>query len=254
MTIYRYAVAAVFGLAVGSFMNVVVHRLPRGLSVVRPRSFCPRCRRPVQWRENMPILSWLALRARCAGCGAPISVRYPIVEAAGGALAVAAAARFGFTVDAAFAYAFLMALLAITLIDWDYRIIPDGISIPFIAAGLAWSVASPRLGLAESALGALAGGGSLLAIGEIYRLARKAEGMGGGDVKLMAMIGAFLGVRLVLPVVLIASLAGSIYGLALVRGGRSGRTAVAFGSFLAPAAAVCLFAGESLVSWYLGSF
>jgi leader peptidase (prepilin peptidase)/N-methyltransferase len=149
MTHYWYAVAAVFGLAAGSFLNVVVHRLPRGLSVVRPRSFCPRCRRPVSWRENVPVASWFALRARCAGCGARISARYPLVEAAGGALAVAASIRFGFTVDAAFAYAFLMALLASTLIDWDFRIIPDRISIQFIAAGLAWSFASPRLGLAE---------------------------------------------------------------------------------------------------------
>ncbi len=252
MTLYWYTVAAVFGLAVGSFMNVVVHRVPRGLSIARPRSFCPRCRRPITWRENVPIVSYLALRARCKGCGAPISARYPLVEAAGGALAVLAALRFGFTLDAAFAYAFLMALVAVTLIDWEFRIIPDRISIPFVAVGLAWSLASPRIGLASSALGALAGGGGIFVVGELYRLIRKVEGMGGGDVKLMAMIGAFLGVRLVLPVVLIASLAGSIYGATLLARGSGGKTAVAFGSFLAPAAAICLFAGERLVSWYLG--
>ena len=191
-------------------------------------------------------------KARCAGCGAPIPARYPLVEAAGGALAVLSVLRFGFTLDAAFAYAFLMALLAVTLIDWDFRIIPDRISIPFIAAGLVWSLMSPRLSLAGSALGALVGGGALLAVGELYRLARKVEGMGGGDVKLMAMIGAFLGVRLILPVILVAAFAGSIYGLALMKRGHGGKTAVAFGSFLAPAAAVCLFVGEALVSWYLG--
>ena len=252
MTLYLYALAAVFGLAIGSFLNVVIHRVPRGLSIARPRSFCPRCGRSISWRENVPVVSYVALRARCAGCGAPIPARYPLVEAAGGALAVLSVLRFGFTLDAAFAYAFLMALLAVTLIDWDFRIIPDRISIPFIAAGLVWSLMSPRLSLAGSALGALVGGGALLAVGELYRLARKVEGMGGGDVKLMAMIGAFLGVRLILPVILVAAFAGSIYGLALMKRGHGGKTAVAFGSFLAPAAAVCLFVGEALVSWYLG--
>ncbi len=254
MILYWYTVAAIFGLMAGSFLNVVIHRLPRGLSVVRPRSSCPSCRRPISWIENVPIASYAALRGRCAGCGARISPRYPAVEAVGGALAVLAVLRFGFTADAAFAYAFLMALTAVTLIDWDFRIIPDRISIPFILAGLAWSLASPRLTLASSLLGALAGGGSLFVVGELYRLARKTEGMGGGDVKLMAMIGAAVGIRLVLPVILIASLGGSIYGVALLRSGRGGKTAVAFGSFLAPAAGICLFLGEGLLSWYLGGF
>jgi leader peptidase (prepilin peptidase)/N-methyltransferase len=249
-----YASAAVLGLMIGSFLNVVIYRLPRNLSVVKPRSFCPKCRTKISWYENVPLASYIALGGRCAGCGSRISVRYPIVEATGAALALGSIRAFGFTIDAAFAFAFLMALTAITLIDWDFRIIPDGLSFPFIAVGLSWSVINPGLTLASSALGVLAGGGGLYLIALLYRLARKTEGMGGGDVKLMAMIGAFLGIRLIIPVVLIASFAGAAYGIALLRSGRDARTAVAFGSFLAPAAAVCLFWGDRLVSWYLGGF
>jgi leader peptidase (prepilin peptidase)/N-methyltransferase len=254
MTVFIYACAALFGLMVGSFLNVVIYRVPRGLSVVRPRSFCPRCRKKISWYENVPVASFVALRGRCRGCGERIAPRYPLVEAAGGALACAAVYRYGFGVDAAFAYAFLMALTAITLIDWDFRIIPDGLSLSFIVVGLVWSLVNPGLTLASSALGALAGGGSLYAIGALYKLARKTEGMGGGDVKLMAMIGAFLGIKLVAPAILIASFAGTLYAVALLKSGKGAKTAVAFGSFLAPAAAVCLFFGERLLAWYLTGF
>ena len=254
MNLLIHISAALFGLMAGSFLNVVIYRVPRGLSVVRPRSFCPRCRRKVKWYENVPVASYIALRGRCRGCGERIAIRYPFVEVAGAALALAAVRRFGFGLDAAFAYAFLMALAAITLIDWDFRIIPDGLSLPFIVVGLVWSLVNPGLTLAGSALGALAGGGSLYAIGALYKLARKAEGMGGGDVKLMAMIGAFLGIRLVFPVVLIASFAGTLYAVALLKSGRGAKTAVAFGSFLAPAAAVSLFFGERLLAWYFTGF
>ncbi len=254
MTAFIYACAALFGLMVGSFLNVVIYRVPRGLSVVRPRSFCPGCRAKISWYENIPVASFIALRGRCRGCGERIALRYPLVEAAGAALALAAVYRFGPGVDAAFAYAFLMALTAITIIDWEFRIIPDGLSLPFIVVGLVWSLVNPGLTLASSALGALAGGGSLYAIGALYKLARKTGGMGGGDVKLMAMIGAFLGIRLVVPVILIASFAGTLYAVALLKSGKGAKTAVAFGSFLAPAAAVCLFFGERLLAWYLTGF
>jgi leader peptidase (prepilin peptidase)/N-methyltransferase len=251
---FIYASAALFGLMVGSFLNVVIYRVPRRLSVVRPRSFCPRCRRKISWYENVPVASWLALRGRCRGCGERISPRYPLVEAAGAALALAALYRFGPGVDAAFSCAFLMALLAITLIDWEFRIIPDGLSLPFIALGLVWSLVNPGLTLMSSALGALAGGGSLYVIGALYKLARKTEGMGGGDVKLMAMIGAFVGIKLVVPVILVASFAGTVYAVVLLKSGKGAKTEVAFGSFLAPAAAVCLFFGERLLGWYLSGF
>jgi leader peptidase (prepilin peptidase)/N-methyltransferase len=253
-SIIWYGAAAVCGLVMGSFLNVIVYRVPRGISIIRPRSFCPACRKGIGWRENVPVLSYLALRGRCRGCGRPIPARYPIVEAAGAALAVVTVAGYGCTLRAAFAYAFLMALLAITLIDWDFRIIPDCLSLPFILVGLLWSLIDPSLTVARSALGAVAGGAGLYAIGAAYKRARKIEGMGGGDVKLMAMIGAFVGIRLIVPVVLLASFAGTVYGLALVGRGRGAKTAVAFGSFLAPAAAVCFLFGDRLLAWYLKGF
>jgi leader peptidase (prepilin peptidase)/N-methyltransferase len=254
MTVFLYAAAGLVGLIAGSFLNVVIYRVPRKVSIVRPRSFCPGCGRRIRWYENVPLASYALLGGRCRGCGERIPARYPLVEGTGAALAMLALRVYGPTPAAAFAYAFLMALAAITLIDWEFRIIPDGLSLPFIAIGLAWSLVSPSRSLAGSALGALAGGGSLYLVGLLYRLARKTDGMGGGDVKLMAMIGAFVGLRLVLPVILIASLAGSIYGLALLRSGRGAKTAVAFGSFLAPAAAVTLLYGDRLLSWYVGRF
>lgn len=246
--------AALAGLATGSFLNVVIYRLPLGRSVVRPRSSCPGCGRPIPWNENIPVASYLFLKGRCRKCKMRISPRYPAVELAGMALAVVAVLRFGFGVDALFAYAFLMALLAITFIDWEHRIIPDQISLSFILLGIAWSVLSPRITLQSSALGAFAGGGGLWLTGAVYKLIRKTEGMGGGDVKLMAMIGAFLGINLVLPVIIIASFFGSLYGLYLVKKGGRGKTAVAFGSFLAPAAAVCVLYGPRILDWYFGRF
>jgi leader peptidase (prepilin peptidase)/N-methyltransferase len=249
-----YLTAAVFGLIAGSFCNVVVHRVPRGSSIVKPRSACPRCGTRIAWYENIPVASYLALRGRCSGCRSRISARYPLVEGAGAALAIVAVRRFGPGIDAVFAFAFLMALLVVTLIDWDFRIIPDAISLPFIIIGLAWSLVRADLTLESSALGALVGGGSLLVIGSLYKLARKTEGIGGGDVKLMAMIGAFVGFKLVLPVILVASFGGALYGITLLRSGMGAKTAVAFGSFLSPAAAVCLIYGNRLVSWYLAGF
>jgi len=249
-----YVLAGILGLMLGSFMNVVVYRLPRKLSVVRPRSFCPRCRRAIPWYENIPVASYVILRGRCRGCGAPISARYPIIEGAGGALAVLAVARFGFTLDALIAYAFLMALLAITIIDWEFRIIPDEISIPFIAIGIAWAALGPGRTILDACLGALAAGGGLWAIAALYKLVRHEEGLGGGDVKLMAMVGACLGLKLVLVVLLLGSFAGTVYGLALMRSGKTARTAVAFGSFLAPAAAVSLLVGTRILAWYFSAF
>jgi leader peptidase (prepilin peptidase) / N-methyltransferase len=254
MNAIRFGAAVLCGLIAGSFLNVIIYRVPRGLSIIRPRSSCPRCKREIPWYQNVPLLSYLMLGGRCGGCRAPISARYPAVEAAGAALAVASVIRFGLTVDGAFAFAFLMALLAIALIDWDFRIIPDGLSVPFIIAGLGWSLVNPELTLARSVLGALAGGGGLYLVGALYKRARKVEGMGGGDVKLMAMIGAFVGIKLVVPVVLLASLAGTVYGVALLKTGKDAKTAIAFGTFLAPSGAVCFLYGERLLGWYFRGF
>jgi len=254
MSWFAYLVAVILGLVTGSFLNVVIYRVPRNISVVKPRSFCPRCGARIRWFENVPLASYLCLRGRCRTCGNRIPARYPLVEASGAALACVAVFAFGPTIDAVFAFAFFMALMAITLIDWDFKIIPDGLSIPFIGIGLCWSLFHPGLTLVSSALGALVGGGGIYAIGALYKIARKTEGMGGGDVKLMAMIGAFVGLRLLVPVILIASLAGTIYGCSLLRSGKGAKTAVAFGSFLSPAAAFSLLFGERLLSWYFRGF
>ncbi len=252
MSLYNAIVAVIAGLSVGSFCNVAIYRLPNERSVVRPRSHCPHCGKLIPWYENIPVISYLVLRGRCSGCGAHISIKYPVVELIGGILALLCLYRFGSSVvDTVFAYCFLMALLVITIIDWEHRIIPDQISLPFIFVGIAWSFVNPALSPSSSALGAIAGGGGLLAVGMIYRLIRHSEGMGGGDVKLMAMIGAFLGIKFVLPVIVIASFLGSVYGISIMkRKGKGTRTAVAFGSFLAPAAAFCLLYGPRVLSWY----
>lgn len=254
MTPLFYIPIVLVGLVAGSFLNVVIYRLPREKSVIRPRSACPSCRAPILWYENIPVLSYMILRGRCRSCGERISPRYPVVEILGGALAAVSFYQYGVSAHSLFIYAFLMALLAITLIDWEHRIIPDQISVSFILIGIVWSFLRPFPGPWESALGAFVGGGVLYAVGLAYKLLRKTEGMGGGDVKLMAMIGAFLGIKLVLPVIVLASFGGSIYGLFLMRGGGGSRTSVAFGSFLAPAAALCLFYGPAILSWYFGRF
>jgi leader peptidase (prepilin peptidase)/N-methyltransferase len=249
-----YIAAFIFGLMAGSFLNVVIYRLPLGRSVIKPRSMCPSCGKAIAWYENIPVISYLVLRGRCGGCGAAISPRYPVIELLGGMLAVLAVRLYPDWIDAAFAYSFLMALLAVTMIDWEHGIIPDQISLSFTAAGMLWSLLNPDLTILSSASGALAGGGSLWLVGAVYRRVRGTDGMGGGDVKLMAMIGAFLGMQLVLPVIVIASFFGSVYGISLMRRGGDGRSAVAFGSFLAPAAALCMVFGPAVLSWYLGRF
>jgi leader peptidase (prepilin peptidase)/N-methyltransferase len=247
------AIAFVFGLVVGSFLNVVIHRVPRGDSVVSGRSKCPACGGKIAWFDNVPLLSYAVLAGKCRKCRAPISPRYPAVELVSGATAALSVWFLGAGVEALAAYVFFALLLAITIIDWKHRIIPDSLSLGGTLAGLALSSARD-IAFADSLAGALAGGGILLAVAWAYRLVRKAEGMGGGDVKLMAMIGAFLGWRLVFPVLILASLGGALYGLYLMRRGASARSAIAFGSFLAPAAAIAYVFGHDLWRAYLGFF
>ena len=254
MEYYIQACVFLAGLAIGSFLNVVIYRLPKGYSIVRPGSFCPNCRKKIPWYENIPVISYLLLRGKCSNCGERISIRYPIVEISGGAIALFLYHRYGLSLDLFFVYSFVMALFAITLIDWENRIIPDELSLPFIIVGIVWSFLSQERSPTSSALGALVGGGGLLLIGYLYRLIRRTEGMGGGDIKLMAMIGAFVGIRLVFPVLLIASFAGSVYGIFLMRKGLGAKATVAFGSFLAPSAAICLIYGEAFLNYYLSHF
>lgn len=219
-------VAFVLGACIGSFLNVCIHRLPADESVVRPGSRCPACARPIAWYDNVPIVSWLVLRARCRHCDAPIAVRYPIVEATAGLLAVFAVLRFGVTLHALVAFAFTAALLLITYVDFDHRFIPDEVSLPGILVGLAASFVD-RAGPtpAEAVAGVVLGGGVLWAVAWAYERATHVEGMGFGDVKLLAMIGAFLGWQAIPVVLLVAAVTGSAAGILVMLSSRARRTA-----------------------------
>jgi leader peptidase (prepilin peptidase)/N-methyltransferase len=268
-----FVLAFVLGACVGSFLNVCIHRIPAEESVVRPRSRCPRCAAPIAWYDNVPVLSWLWLGARCRSCRASISPRYPLVEIAGGGLGVGALAGFGPTPIAAVVFAFTAALLLITFIDLDHRFIPDEVSLPGIVAGLASSLLDGWTSSVDALLGTLVGAGILWAVAWGYERATGVEGMGLGDVKLLAMIGAFLGWQAIPAVLIVASVTGSLAGLALVlaRGGRRAgrrvrrrlgaralpafvrraarRTAIPFGPFLALGALVALYAPAFGAGW-----
>jgi len=210
------------GTVVGSFLNVVVARVPAGLSVVRPGSRCPRCLAPIAWFDNVPILSWVALRGRCRGCRAPISFRYPLVELLAGLAALVAWHRHGLSTAALAEFAFSAALLALSFIDLDTWLLPHAITVPLLGAGLAVSAlgAGPA-SLASSALGAAVGWGSFALVAFLGEKALKKEALGFGDVWLLGGIGAWLGAKALLPVVLLASVQGTVVGVILILLGRA---------------------------------
>jgi leader peptidase (prepilin peptidase) / N-methyltransferase len=244
---------AVFGLVIGSYLNVVVYRLPLGLSTVYPRSRCTGCGTLIRARDNVPVLSFLLLRGRCRTCGTSISWRYPLVEAATGALFAACLLRFGLTLEALAAIVFSCLMLVLALIDYDHMILPDRITLPGIAVGIATQLAAPLAGLVPAVLGALLGAGILLAVWALWLVVRREEGMGLGDVKMLALVGAFLGWTGVLVTLFFGALAGSVVGLALMRwGSLDMRSKLPFGVFLALGGVVALFFGEALAAWYMG--
>jgi leader peptidase (prepilin peptidase)/N-methyltransferase len=247
----------VFGLVLGSFLNVCIHRLPLGESVVTPRSRCPGCKTTIPWYQNVPVVSWFVLGGRCARCRIPISWRYPFVEAASGLILLALWRAFGPTPAFPIAAAFALALLALFYTDWDHQLLPDAITLTGTACGLAVSWLNPFLGdeprarVWASLAGAALGSGLLWAVGAVYGRIRKVEAMGMGDVKMMAMVGAFTGPAGVLFTIFAASVVGAVVGLALIPlRGRSLRDALPFGCFLAPAAFVALLAGRQSVAAY----
>ncbi len=240
----------IFGAAVGSFLNVVIYRLPRERSLVRPRSACPACGAVIRWYDNIPLLSWLALRGRCRGCRAPISIRYPFVEAAAGALAVLALQRWGASVTMVEVVVFAWISLALGLIDLDFQILPDVLTIPSLLLGLTASYLGGYTWWLDSLLGALVGAVLPTAVIVLYRLLRGIEGMGWGDVKYLAAIGSVVGLQGCVGVLVVAATVGAAVGVGLILAGRgSGKTALPFGTFLALAVIFWLYAPASWLAF-----
>jgi leader peptidase (prepilin peptidase) / N-methyltransferase len=244
--------AGVLGLCVGSFLNVCVHRLPRRQSVVHPGSRCPACGRDLRWFHNIPVVSWIVLRGRCGHCGAAISLRYPLVEITTAVLIVLVVALTPPGPLLASRLVLIVALIVLFMIDLEHQILPNAITLPGIAVGLAFSVVAPP-GPLDALLGVLLGAGVLYGIAIGYYLLRGEEGMGMGDVKMLAMIGAFLGWRAVLLTLILSSFAGALVGVIMLSSkGGSMRHALPFGTFLAVGALVSMIAGDAILTWYLG--
>jgi len=275
------AVAGVFGLAIGSFLNVVIHRLPLMLerqwrtqaaeiegrapesqaepyNLVHPRSSCPACQAPIHALHNIPVVSWLLLRGRCAACRAPISARYPVVELATGMAFAAVAWHFGFGPGAVLGCIFTAYLVALTGIDIDRQLLPDLLTVPLLWIGLlasAWLGAgepAPPAALGDAVIGAVAGYGFLWLVFHLFKLITGKEGMGYGDFKLLAAIGAWLGWQMLPLVLLLAAFVGAAVGIALMAARRLGRgVPIPFGPYLAGAAWIALLWGPALVERYL---
>ena len=268
--------AGLLGLMVGSFLNVVIHRLPimmerdwaaqcaelkgeaapafEPLSLARPRSRCPHCGHLITALENIPLVSWLLLRGRCKGCAAPISLRYPLIEALTGLLFALAAWHFGFTAAGLGALVFVAALLALTAIDFDTQLLPDDITLPLLWIGLALNAFNVYTDLRSAVIGAMAGYLSLWSVYWLFKLFTGKEGMGYGDFKLLAALGAWLGWQMLPLTILLSSLVGAVVGISLMTFARHGRNVpIPFGPYLAAAGAIALVWGKPLTRAYLGA-
>ena len=247
-------VLVLVGLAFGSFLNVCIHRLPLGQSLVRPGSRCPSCGYALRWFDNIPVFSYVSLLGRCRKCRARISIRYPIVEVVTMGLFILHGYAFGWTPLLVPRLLFACLLVVLFAIDLEHHLLPNVITLPGIVLGLIASAVLPP-GIVDALIGVLVGGGVLWLIGEAYYRYSGQEGMGGGDVKMLAMIGAFLGWKLVLITLVLSSVAGSVIGLVVIvikRGGM--KYALPYGTFLALGALVASLAGEGIVNWYVGLY
>ena len=252
--VFEAVLVGLMGLIIGSFMNVCIYRLPRGLSPVRPRSSCTSCGHQIAWHENIPIASYIALGGRCAGCGASISLMYPIIEGLTGLVFLGAYVLYGPSLALIARLIFGCAMIVLFVIDLQHKILPNVITLPGVVVGLLLSeLAGP--GWKDSIIGLVAGGGVLWGIAEIYYRVRKEEGLGMGDVKMLAMIGAFLGWKLMLLTLVLASFSGTIVGVGvLVAKKESLKYALPFGTFLAAGALVAAAAGDQILTWYFGFY
>lgn len=251
MTVAPLVIAGLFGLVIGSFLNVCIYRLPLGKSLVFPPSACPQCDRLLRWFENVPVFAWMVLGGRCRTCRTPISAVYPLVEAFTGAVFVWAWWQYGPGWLLFSHLLFACALIVLFFIDLRHRILPNVITLPGIAIGLLLSVINPP-GWISSLAGVVLGGLIPFAIAELYYRIRGDEGLGMGDVKMLAMIGAFLGWQLMLLTLVVASFLGSFVGVGLILFRRGGmKSALPFGTFLTLAAFFALVAGNSVLAWYL---
>ncbi len=270
-------IAALLGLAVGSFLNVVIHRLPKMMerqwrselaelegkeppagdryNLIVPRSRCPSCAQPITALQNIPVVSYLVLGGKCAGCKTRISPRYPCVEILSGLLAGYAAWHFGPTLAGVSAIVFICAMIALTFIDLDTFYLPDDITLPLLWAGLLFNLGSAHMDIRSAVIGAAAGYLALWSVFWLFKLVTGKEGMGYGDFKLLAAIGAWLGWQVLPLVILLSSLVGAIIGIALMVFARHGReTPIPFGPYLAIAGAIALFHGPSINRQYLNLF
>jgi leader peptidase (prepilin peptidase)/N-methyltransferase len=281
--------SAVLGLMIGSFLNVVIHRVPIMMdnelraecavlaaldagrdelpeqpvyNIVTPRSACPKCKAPITALQNIPLVSWLVLRGRCANCRNPISMRYPLVELATGILSGFIAWRFGFGFAGCAALAFTWFLIALTMIDFDTQYLPDALTYPLLWLGLlvslghpAWDAGATPVGPRDAIIGAAAGYLILWSVYWLFKLVTGKEGMGYGDFKLLGALGAWLGWQMLLPIIVFASGVGAVVGVVVMIRKRKGRDMqIAFGPFLAIAGWIALVAGNDIVDRYLGLF
>ena len=266
--------AGAFGLAIGSFLNVVIYRLPKmmeaewqrqcaelagrpGEPAIRfnllvPGSHCPACKAPLRIRDNLPLVSYFAAGGKCAHCGSPISVRYPVVEALTAALSMWVAWHFGFGLAGIAALAFTFALIALTFIDADTTLLPDNLTLPLLWAGLLMNVSATFVPLREAVIGAVAGYLVLWSIYWLFKLATGKEGMGYGDFKLLAALGAWFGWKMLLPILLLSSVVGAVVGIALLVLARRGRDIpIPFGPYLAAAGFIALIYGDDIASRFV---